>query len=80
MYVNQVYFFAESKFSYYNNFTKKNLSLKLMMLIDTHCHLYLEEFESDLNDLITRAQQNSVEKIFLPAIDSETHQRLIALS
>jgi TatD DNase family protein len=51
-----------------------------MSLIDTHCHLYLEEFEMELNDLIQRAQHYGVDKIFLPAIDSETHQRLIHLS
>ena len=51
-----------------------------MSLIDTHCHLYLEEFENDFNELIHRAQENGVDKIFLPAIDSETHQRLIHLS
>lgn len=51
-----------------------------MKLIDTHCHLYLPEFENDLSNLIQRAQQNGLDKIFLPAIDSETHERLIALS
>ena len=51
-----------------------------MKLIDTHCHLYLAEFENDLSNLIQRAQQNGLDKIFLPAIDSETHERLIALS
>jgi TatD DNase family protein len=50
-----------------------------MKLIDTHCHLYLEDFESDLKAVIQRAEQNGVEKIFLPAIDSETHQRLLNL-
>ncbi len=51
-----------------------------MSLIDTHCHLYLEEFENDLNDLIQRAEHYGIDKIFLPAIDSETHERLIALA
>ncbi len=51
-----------------------------MSLIDTHCHLYLEEFEKELNDIIQRAQHYGVDKIFLPAIDSETHERVIALS
>lgn len=51
-----------------------------MILIDTHCHLYLDEFKPELNDIIQRAQQNGVEKIFLPAIDSETHEQLISLS
>jgi len=50
-----------------------------MSLIDTHCHLYLEEFENDLNDLIQRAKHYGVNKIFLPAIDSETHERLLNL-
>lgn len=49
------------------------------MLIDTHCHLYLEEFENDLNHLIQRARHNGVEKIFLPAIDSATHERVLNL-
>lgn len=51
-----------------------------MNLIDTHCHLYLEEFETELDDLLQRTKHYGVDKIFLPAIDSETHGRLIALS
>lgn len=51
-----------------------------MYLIDTHCHLYLEEFAADLSSTIERAKQNGVEKIFLPAIDSKTHSQLITLS
>jgi TatD DNase family protein len=50
-----------------------------MKLIDTHCHLYLDDFKSDLNDILNRVRENNVDKIFLPAIDSETHQSLIAL-
>lgn len=50
------------------------------MLIDTHCHLYLPDFENNLPELVLRAETNGVRKIFLPAIDSETHGRLIALS
>lgn len=49
-------------------------------IVDTHCHLYLQEFEIELNDLLQRAHQNGIQKIFLPAIDSETHERLIALT
>ncbi|MES2619505.1 MAG: TatD family hydrolase [Bacteroidota bacterium] len=51
-----------------------------MNLIDTHCHLYLKEFEDDLDQVISRAQQNEVRKVFLPAIDSETHKRVLNLS
>ena len=49
------------------------------MLIDTHCHLYLPEFKDDLNETINKAIENNVGQIFLPAIDSETHQQLITL-
>lgn len=50
-----------------------------MMLIDTHCHLYLEDFDSDLKEVIQRAEQAGVRKIFLPAIDTETHKRIFSL-
>lgn len=49
------------------------------MLIDTHCHLYLEDFDADLTEVLLRCAYNHVQKIFLPAIDSETHQRLFSL-
>ncbi|MBL0309738.1 MAG: TatD family hydrolase [Bacteroidetes bacterium] len=50
-----------------------------MSLIDTHCHLYLEDFDADLKTVIERAEQNGVNKIFLPAIDTGTHERLLKL-
>lgn len=50
-----------------------------MKLIDTHCHLYLEDFKNDLSEVIQRAAENGVQKIFLPAIDSETHEQLLSL-
>ena len=50
------------------------------MLIDTHCHLYLDDFKSDLKEVFQRATENGVQKIFLPAIDSETHQQLNSLT
>jgi TatD DNase family protein len=51
-----------------------------MKLIDTHCHLYLDDFKSDLNEIMQRTADNNVTQVFLPAIDSETHKDLIALS
>lgn len=41
-----------------------------MFLIDSHAHLYLEEFKEDRQEVIARAKQNEVKKIFLPNIDS----------
>lgn len=49
------------------------------MIIDTHSHLYLEEFNLDIEQIILRSKQNGVEKIYLPAIDSQTTQQLIQL-
>jgi TatD DNase family protein len=47
--------------------------------IDTHCHLYLPEFEGDIDMVIRRAEQEGVKKFYLPAIDNETHNDLLAL-
>ena len=47
-----------------------------MHLIDTHAHLYLEQFDNDLDEIMTRAAESEVERILLPNIDSSTTQRL----
>ena len=42
------------------------------MLVDTHAHLYLKEFEADQQDVILAAKQKGIAKILLPNIDSST--------
>jgi len=42
------------------------------MIIDTHSHLYAEEFDHDRSEVLTRAAQNGVKAILLPNIDSES--------
>ena len=42
------------------------------MLIDTHTHLYVSEFDADRPDMIKRALDAGVEQFVLPAIDSQT--------
>jgi len=37
--------------------------------IDTHAHIYSEEFSSDVSDMLLRCEENSVRKIFMPNID-----------
>lgn len=49
------------------------------MLIDTHCHLYLEEFRSDLSEVIERADAEGVKKFYLPAIDSSEINDMLLL-
>jgi TatD DNase family protein len=48
------------------------------MLIDTHTHLYSEEFKEDLVQVIDRAKAVGVEKFFLPAIDSSHTKTMLA--
>ena len=48
-------------------------------MIDTHTHLYSEQFEDDFSEMFYRALDKGVEKFFLPAIDSETHRKMIDL-
>ena len=48
------------------------------MLIDSHCHLYSEEFLSDRDAVIQRAIDAGVQKFYLPAIDSETTAAMLS--
>lgn len=50
-----------------------------MRLIDTHSHLYSEEFDEDRAKALLRAREAGVERLLLPAIDSLSHERLFAL-
>lgn len=50
-----------------------------MQLIDTHTHLYSEEFKNDLPEVMQRADKASIKQFYLPAIDSSTHEAMIAL-
>lgn len=50
-----------------------------MNFIDTHCHLYLEEFNNDIEQVITRAKQAGISQFYLPAIDSEVINAMLLL-
>lgn len=50
------------------------------MLIDTHAHLYLEDFSNDIDDVIKRAYSHGVQKIILPNIDSGSIKKLLDLA
>jgi TatD DNase family protein len=49
-------------------------------MIDTHSHLYLPDFEEDLQAVINRCKSVGIEKVYLPAIDSSTHDSMMALA
>ena len=48
-------------------------------MIDTHTHLYVDAFENDLDDVMKRAEYAGVKKMYLPAIDSSTHEAMMAV-
>lgn len=50
-----------------------------MQLIDTHCHLYLDEFQNDIDAVLVRAEQEGVGRFYLPAIDRLHDGALLAL-
>ncbi|MFZ9262178.1 MAG: TatD family hydrolase [Chitinophagaceae bacterium] len=49
-------------------------------MIDTHCHLYATEFDADREEVLDRVKIAGVERIFLPAINTETHQMMMQLA
>lgn len=49
-------------------------------MIDTHSHIYAEEFDADRSEALQRAWDNGVEMMLLPDIDSESRERMLALA
>lgn len=47
-------------------------------MIDTHSHIYGEEFDADRDEVICRARRVGVEKIFLPNINKDSIFRMMA--
>ncbi|GIN64496.1 hydrolase TatD [Robertmurraya siralis] len=49
------------------------------MLFDTHAHLNAEQFDEDLEEVITRAQENGVENMVIVGFDRPTITRAMEL-
>ena len=49
-------------------------------LIDTHCHLYLSEFDHDIDKVIKTAVEAGVQQLYFPAIDSSHHEKMLDLA
>jgi len=49
------------------------------MLIDTHSHIYSEEFDADRSEVILRAKEAGIQQIILPNCDSSTLQPMLDL-
>lgn len=54
------------------------MALNLKM-IDTHTHLYLDQFDDDRTEVVEKAIQNGIDKLLLPNIDLESITGMNAL-
>jgi TatD DNase family protein len=49
------------------------------LLVDTHAHLYSRKFENDRHDMVQRAIAAGVTRIYLPNIEAESIEPMLAL-
>jgi len=47
--------------------------------IDTHAHIYLSEFDEDIDAVMSRALKGGVTRVLMPNIDSSTIEAMLAL-
>jgi TatD DNase family protein len=50
------------------------------MLIDTHAHLFFDDYANDLEQVLARAKEAGVEKIIVPSVDLATSLKSIELA
>ncbi len=50
-----------------------------MQLIDTHAHIYLEEFNADIEEIFAFAEEKNVTHTYMPNIDHTTIDSMLAL-
>ncbi len=51
-----------------------------MGIIDTHSHIYVDDFDSDIEDVVERAKKIGVEKILLPNVDLDSIDSMLSIS
>ena len=49
------------------------------MVIDTHSHIYLSEFDSDRESMLMSAENEGIKQVLMPAIDNETHLSMLEI-
>lgn len=49
-------------------------------MIDTHSHLYSEEFNEDIEDVLQISKVAGISRVYLPAIDSHSHDAMLTLA
>lgn len=50
-----------------------------MELIDTHTHIYIDDFKDDYDAVISRAKEAGIHTFYLPAIDSTHTESMLAI-
>ena len=50
-----------------------------MKIIDTHTHLYSNQFKEDIDDVLVNAKENGLKKFIFPAIDSSHYDSMHTL-
>ncbi len=50
-----------------------------MHIVDTHCHLYSDEFGEDIDNVIQEARDSGVQRFYLPNIDSTSIAGMLGL-
>jgi len=56
--------------------TRSAIFGQMLQLVDTHAHLYLDQFKDDIDETMQRALDNGVQHILLPNIDRSTTESL----
>ncbi len=51
-----------------------------MEFIDTHAHLYVEDFKAERTKILDEAVEAGVSKVVMPAIDSKTHHEMLEMA
>src|SRR5687767_11017447 len=51
-----------------------------LRFIDTHCHLYVPDFDNDRNEMITRAIEGGIFQMMLPNIDFDSINDMLRVS
>ncbi len=49
------------------------------MFVDSHAHIFLEDFQEDLDEVLNRAKESGVDYIIVPATDIETSKKILEL-
>ena len=48
-----------------------------MKIVDTHTHLYLDQFDHDFDETIRRSLENNISKFIFPSISSKYYNKMI---